>query len=224
MVASVAMRAAVAAPARAVLPARRRGALVVRAATALPAEVKTVTPVGDRVFVKAEEAESKTVGGILLPSSAQKRPTQGTVESAGSAKAVKAGDKVVYSKYAGTELEVQGGSYVLLKEDDVIGLLPGGDDIAKLQPLQDRVLIEVVEAADKTSGGLLLTEGSKEKPTMGKVVAVGPGREEEGKAVKPKVDVGATVLYSKYSGTEFEGANDKQYIVVRDADIMAQLA
>jgi chaperonin GroES len=107
----------------------------------------------------------------------------------------------------------------------VIGLLPGGDDISKLQPLQDRVLIEVVEAADKTSGGLLLTEGSKERPTMGVVVAVGPGREEEeGKKVAPKVDVGATVLYQKYSGTEFEGANDKQYIVVRDADIMAQLA
>ncbi len=52
-------------------------------------QVKTVTPVGDRVFVKAEEAEAKTVGGILLPSSAQKRPTQGTVTSAGSAKAVK---------------------------------------------------------------------------------------------------------------------------------------
>lgn len=54
-----------------------------------PLQVKTVTPVGDRVFVKAEEAEAKTVGGILLPSSAQKRPTQGTVTSAGSAKAVK---------------------------------------------------------------------------------------------------------------------------------------
>lgn len=55
-----------------------------------------------------------------------------------------------------------------LQEDDVIGLL-SGDDISKLQPLQDRVLIEVVEAADKTSGGLLLTEGSKERLTMGKV-------------------------------------------------------
>jgi hypothetical protein len=52
-------------------------------------QVKTVTPVGDRVFVKAEEAEATTVGGILLPSSAQKRPTQGTVQSAGCAKAVK---------------------------------------------------------------------------------------------------------------------------------------
>lgn len=54
-----------------------------------PLQVKTVTPVGDRVFVKAEEAEAKTVGGILLPSSAQKRPTQGTVQSAGGAKGVK---------------------------------------------------------------------------------------------------------------------------------------
>ena len=150
---------------------RRARSLVVRAATALPAEVsgpecrkqhnapaacsrrppialscclqvKTVTPVGDRVFVKAEEAEATTVGGILLPSSAQKRPTQGTVQSAGGAKAVKvrrrppppahssspllpalilmprflqAGDKVVYSKYAGTELELQGENFVLLK-------------------------------------------------------------------------------------------------------------
>lgn len=67
---------------------------------------------------------------------------------------------------------------------------------------QDRVLIEVEEAKAQTSGGLLLTEGSKDKPTMGKVVAVGPGREEEGKTVAPKLSVGATVLYQKYSGTE----------------------
>lgn len=56
------------------------------------------------------------------------------------------------------------------------------------------------------------------------VIAVGPGREDGDKAVKPQVAVGATVLYQKYAGTEFEGADDKQYIVVRDADIMAALA
>lgn len=106
-------------------------------------QVKTVTPVGDRVFVKAEEAEVQTVGGILLPSTAQKRPTQGTVQSGGKAVKVscrcrrqaaartwvlprccstpplrlplQAGDKVIYSKFAGTELELQGDSYVLLK-------------------------------------------------------------------------------------------------------------
>ena len=106
----------------------------------------------------------------------------------------------------------------------MIGLL-AGDDIAKLQPLQDRVLIEVVEAAEQTSGGVLLTDGAKEKPTMGKVVAVGGGREDDdGKAVKPSVEVGSTVLYQRYSGAEFEGPNDKQYIVVRDADILATMA
>ncbi|KAL4858802.1 chaperonin [Chlorella vulgaris] len=221
------MQMSVRAPLARAQPARRQRSVVVRAATALPAEVKTVTPVGDRVFVKTEEAEATTVGGILLPSSAQKRPTQGTVQSAGGAKGVKSGDKVVYSKYAGTELELQGDTFVLLKEDDVIGTLSGGEDISKLQPLQDRVLIEVMQAASATTGGLLLTEGSKDKPTMGKVVAVGPGRapeEEDKPTVAPKVEVGATVLYQKYSGTEFEGPDDKQYIVVRDMDIMAALA
>ena len=115
------MQAALRCP-RVCAPAARRRSLTIRAATALPADVrggvgraggargrpcgragphhhppslehlqvKTVTPVGDRVFVKAEEAEATTVGGILLPSSAQKRPTSGTVASAGGAKAVKA--------------------------------------------------------------------------------------------------------------------------------------
>ena len=106
----------------------------------------------------------------------------------------------------------------------MIGLL-AGDDVSKLAPLQDRVLLEVLDAADKTAGGVLLTEGSKDKPTLGKVLAVGAGREgEDGKTVAPTVAVGSTVLYQRYSGTEFEGANDKQYIVVRDADILATVA
>ncbi|GAB4818864.1 hypothetical protein N2152v2_005910 [Parachlorella kessleri] len=203
---------------------RNRGHLQVRAATAIPSEFRTVSPVGDRVFVMVEQAEEKTSSGILLPSSAQKKPTQGEIVGAGSAKAVKAGDKVVYSKYAGTEIKLQDSDYVLLKEDDVIGLL-SSPDVSQLKPLQDRVLIEVLEAEAKTKGGLVLTEGAKEKPTMGKVVAVGPGKaDEEGKASTPAVTVGSTVLYQKYSGTEFEGDNGKQYIVVREADIMAAIA
>ena len=77
----------------------------------------------------------------------------------------------------------------------------------------------------ETVSGSVLTVGAKEKPTMGKVVAVGGGREDDdGKAVKPSVEVGSTVLYQRYSGAEFEGPNDKQYIVVRDADILATMA
>jgi chaperonin GroES len=185
-------------------------------------QIKTVSPVGDRVVVKVVEAEQQSTGGILLPSTAQKRPTQGTVVAAGG-KGVAAGETVVYSKYAGTEVEVQGEAHVILKEDDVIGVM-AGQDVAGMRPLQDRVLIEVVEAEGTTAGGLLLTQGSQEKPTLGKVVAVGPGRTEDDKTVVPTVAVGATVLYQKYSGTEFEAPSGKSYVVVRDMDILATVA
>lgn len=111
------------------------------------------------------------------------------------------------------------------QEDDVIGLI-NGDDIAALRPCQDRLLVEMQEAASKTAGGLLLTESSQEKPTIGRVVAVGPGRVEEdgGEPTPMGVEAGATVLYSKYSGTEFEGAGGKKYIVIRGADILATVA
>ncbi|KAK9830007.1 hypothetical protein WJX72_009164 [[Myrmecia] bisecta] len=201
-----------------------RGQLVVRAATAVPSQYKNVSPIGDRVFVKVDVSEAKSVGGILLPSSAQTKPTQGDVVQAGSAKAVKAGDKVVYSKYAGTEIELQGAEHVLLKEDDVIGVLRS-DNIAELKPLGDRILIEVAEAEETTQGGLLLTNAGKDKPTLGKVVAVGSGKtDDKGTVVKPNLEVGNTVMYSKYSGTEFEGPGEKQYIVVREMDVLAVLA
>ncbi|KAL3152158.1 hypothetical protein ABBQ32_001251 [Trebouxia sp. C0010 RCD-2024] len=119
-----------------------RGSSAIRAATAVPSQYKTVSPVGDRVYVKVNLSEEKTSSGLLLPVSSQKKPTQGEVVGAGTAKAVKNGDKVVYSKYAGTELKVQGGDFVLLKEEDVIGVL-NSTDIAQLLPLGDRILVEV---------------------------------------------------------------------------------
>ena len=183
-----------------------------------------MTPVGDRVLVKSVEPEDKTTSGILLPTSAQRKPTQGDVVST-SASGVSSGDRVVYSKYAGTEVELDGAAHIILKEDDVIGVLKGGEDISALNPLQDRVLIEVAAAKDTTSGGLLLTEASKDKPTIGKVVAVGPGRAgDDDKVVAPAVSVGSSVLYQKYSGSEFEGTDGKSYNVVRDADILATVA
>lgn len=187
--------------------------------------MRTVTPLGDRVLVKAVDPEEKTTSGILLPTSAQKRPTQGDIVNNGGSSAVSTGDRVVYSKYAGTEVEVQGAPHIILKQDDVIGILSSSADISALKPLQDRILIEVVEASDTTTGGLLLTDAGKEKPTIGKVIAVGPGRtDDDGKSHAPAVTVGSTVLYQKYSGSEFEGANGTQYIVVRDADILATVA
>eukprot|EP00879_Flechtneria_rotunda_P006896 GHRR01007242.1.p1 GENE.GHRR01007242.1~~GHRR01007242.1.p1 ORF type:complete len:223 (+),score=68.64 GHRR01007242.1:62-730(+) len=208
---------------RIVTASTRRCSHVIRASVAIPQQFRVVSPVGDRVLVKVDKEESKSVGGVLLPTAAQSRPTAGAIVSAGDVQL--SGDRVVYSKYAGTDVQVAGDEHVLLKEEDVIGILPAGDKIADLKPLGDRVLIKCAEAEKKTAGGVLLASESADKPNFGTVVAVGEGKKtEDGKQVAPNVSVGATVMYSKYSGTEFEGDDDTQYIVVRESDILAALS
>jgi len=197
---------------------------VVQAAVAVPAQFKAVKPVGDRVLVKLDKEEQKSVGGVLLPTVAQSRPTAGAVVAAGDVSMVKAGDRVVYSKFAGTDIQVSGEEHILLKEDDVIGTMPSGDQVANMKPLGDRVLIKCAESEKTSAGGVLLASDSGDRPNFGTVVAVGEGKkDEEGKAVAPNVSVGATVMYSKYSGTEFED-EDASYIVVRESDILAALS
>jgi chaperonin GroES len=91
----------------------------------------------------------------------------------------------------------------------------------KIKPLADRVVIEPLEADEKTSGGIYLPDTAKEKPQMGKVVAVGSGKTtDSGEIVKLEVKAGDKVLYGKYSGTDvtFDG---KDYLIVRESDILA---
>jgi len=172
---------------------------------------------GDRVLVKSVVEEARTSSGIFLPTSQQSKPNQGQVVSTGGVvESVKAGDTVVYSQYAGTD--------VLLKCDDVVGVLSSGSDVSKMQPLQDRVLIKVDEVSDTSAGGLLLTESAKEEPTIGTVVAVGPGMKRDAEVVAPGSAVGSRVMYQKFSGSEYEGADGAKYIVVRDMDIIATVA
>uniref|UniRef100_A0A2P2M9S2 20 kDa chaperonin, chloroplastic n=1 Tax=Rhizophora mucronata TaxID=61149 RepID=A0A2P2M9S2_RHIMU len=178
-------------------------------------------------------AEEKTDGGILLPTSAQTKPQGGEVVAVGEGKtigktkldiSVKAGAQVVYSKYAGTEVELKGSSHLILKEDDIIGILET-DDIKNLKPLNDRVFIKVAEAEEKTAGGLLLTEATKEKPSIGTVIAVGPGPLDEDGNRKPlSITPGNTVLYSKYAGNDFKGSDGSNYIALRASDVMAVLS
>ncbi|MEM8830005.1 MAG: co-chaperone GroES [Cyanobacteria bacterium P01_G01_bin.19] len=90
----------------------------------------TVKPLGDRVFLKVQAAESKTAGGILLPDTAKEKPQIGEVTAVGSGKRnddgsytpveVKVGDKVLYSKYAGTDIKLGSEEYVLLAERDIL--------------------------------------------------------------------------------------------------------
>lgn len=217
-----------------VRPVRRafRG-LVVRAATVVAPKYTTLKPLADRVLVKINSSEEKTTGGILLPTTAQSKPQGGEVVAVGEGRiigdkkvdvSIQVGAQVVYSKYAGTEVELNDYNHLVLKEDDIIGILET-DDVKDMKPLNDRVLIKVAEAEDKTPGGLLLTEATKEKPSIGTVVAVGPGSlDDEGKRSPLSVSAGSTVLYSKYAGSEFKGADGTNYIVLRVSDLMAVLS
>jgi chaperonin GroES len=92
--------------------------------------------------------------------------------------------------------------------------------IMKVTPLYDRVLVEVLEAEEKTKGGIVLPDTAKEKPQQGKVVSVGTGRiTTEGKEVALKVKEGDVVLYGKYSGTELK-IDDKNLLMLKEEDIL----
>jgi len=91
----------------------------------------------------------------------------------------------------------------------------------KLRPLGDRVVVEPLEAQEKTKGGIILPDTAKEKPQQGKIIAVGKGRiDENGKHVPMEVKVGDVILYGKYSGTEVT-IDDKEYVILREEDILA---
>ena len=93
----------------------------------------------------------------------------------------------------------------------------------KFRPLHDRVLIEILDSEEKTSGGIIIPDTAKEKPQEGKVVAVGPGaRTEDGKIISMDVKVGDTVLFGKWSGTEVKIDNE-DYLIMKESDIMGVL-
>lgn len=91
----------------------------------------------------------------------------------------------------------------------------------KVKPLHDRVLIERVEAESKTAGGIIIPDTAKEKPSEGKVVAVGEGlRDETGKRIALDVKAGDRVLFAKWGGTEVKVAG-KELIILKESDILA---
>lgn len=89
-----------------------------------------------------------------------------------------------------------------------------------LKPLNDRVVLKMVEAEETTSSGIILAGAAKEKPEIAEVVAVGPGGMVDGNKVEMNVQVGDKVIMSKYSGTEvkYQGT---EYVIVRVGDILA---
>lgn len=93
----------------------------------------------------------------------------------------------------------------------------------KLKPLQDRVIVKQSEAETRTASGIVLPDSAKEKPTQGKIIAVGPGKlDEKGKPMELGVRVNDVVYYGKYSGTDVE-VNGEKFVILREADILGVL-
>ncbi|MEP1151301.1 MAG: co-chaperone GroES [Balneola sp.] len=92
----------------------------------------SIKPLGDRVLVQADAAEEVTSSGLYIPDTAKEKPQQGTVIAVGAGKVengnkidmtVKKGDKVLYGKYAGTEVTLEGDEYLIMRESDIVGIL-----------------------------------------------------------------------------------------------------
>jgi len=91
----------------------------------------------------------------------------------------------------------------------------------KVQPLGDRLLVEVLKAKDRTKGGIVLPDTAKEKPQEAKVVAAGSGRvSEDGKKIALEVKKGDTILFGKYTGTEIT-VDDTEYLILKEEDVLA---
>jgi chaperonin GroES len=90
----------------------------------------------------------------------------------------------------------------------------------KVAPLADRVVVRALEETEQMRGGLYIPDTAKEKPQQGEIVAVGPGRFDEGKRVPMELKVGDKVLYGKYSGTEVT-LDNSPYLILREADVLA---
>ncbi|MGL6075822.1 MAG: co-chaperone GroES [Fimbriiglobus sp.] len=92
-----------------------------------------------------------------------------------------------------------------------------------LKPLDDRIVVQPVEAEEKTAGGILLPQTAQQKPQQGKVVAVGPGKlSEAGSRLALSVAVGDLVLYGKYSGSDVE-VHGTEYKILREGELLGKL-
>lgn len=100
-----------------------------------------VKPLQDRVLVKRIEKEEKTAGGIIIPDTAKEKPAEGKIAAVGPGRVlesgkvlpldVKAGDHVLFQKYAGTEVKIEGEEYLLMREDDILGVIESGKPASK---------------------------------------------------------------------------------------------
>jgi chaperonin GroES len=92
-----------------------------------------------------------------------------------------------------------------------------------LIPLGDRIVVKPIEQEETTASGIVLPESAKEKPQRGEVLAIGPGKLEDGERVPMDVEVGDVVVFDKWSGKEFK-IDDEKYLILSVGDVLAKLA
>ena len=93
---------------------------------------------------------------------------------------------------------------------------------SKIQPLADRIIIRPIEREEMTRGGIVLPDTVKERPVEGEVLAVGPGKlTDDGKRVPMDIEVGDTIIYTKYGGTEIK-VDDEELIILNESNVLAK--
>lgn len=189
-----------------------------------------VTAANNFILVQVADAVEKSDGGILLTGSAKVQKTEGTVVSVGPGKThpetgepfeipVQAGEKVVYGKYDGTEIEIDGVRHSLIRDEDVLVKFTGDElTTESANVIRDSVLVYVEQKESETEGGLLLTKSSnsENRQSTGKVVKVGPGLFAD-----MEVAPGDSIKFREYFGNEVE-IEGEEYTVVRMGDILAK--
>jgi chaperonin GroES len=195
-----------------------------------------VKPTNNFLLVKTMEAKDKTEGGILLTGKAKIVKTEGTVVAVGPGMShpesgeiipipVNEGEGVVYGKYDGTEVDIDGAKHTLIRDTDIL-LSYKGDELKleNAEVINDNVLVYVETKETATEGGILIasTAKGKAKPSTGKVVKVGPGRRaRNGSLMDMEVAEGDFVKFRDFAGNEVE-IEGKEYSVVRMSDVLAK--
>jgi chaperonin GroES len=189
---------------------------------------ENLRPLNTRLIVRPDDPESRSKGGIIIPDQAKEKPVAGTLVAKGPGMLmrsgarwpmpeVEAGDRVVYSQYAGVELEIEGKIHIVLRDDD---LFLGGPDPKSLRPMADRIVVRKDKAAEMSKGGIIIPDSAKEKVLSGEVIAVGRGKVLEDGVIRPlDVKVGDMVKFARYQGTDVLVGGEK-FTVFREDDLL----
>lgn len=195
-----------------------------------------IAPLNNFLLVKIADLKDQTDGGILLTGKAKVKKTEGKVMSVGPGKthqdsgvvfdmAVSAGEGVVYGKYDGTEVDLDGEKHILIRDDDILVKFSGDElTLEGADVTSDSVLVSVERKEESTEGGILIAKSSKteNRPSTGEVVKVGPGRmAANGNPMAMEVEAGDMVKFRDFAGNEVI-IEEKEYSVVRMADILAK--